>query len=187
MTMEALKLRRELTVSSRLQTKPQNLLRQVLGAQNSSCSQSNFPLRKKTSPAIDKNLCNIVMDLLKERLPKEKLAQIQEKYLRPENCANLVAPKVNKQVWSQLKPDTKNTDSSLQKLQSSMLSALYAILEVCNNMSKTKASNDNLTSLTHAAVLMLSANRELNVKRRDLKPSENLSLVIIFSQLQLKI
>jgi len=61
-----------------------------------------------------------------------------------------------------------------------MLSALYVILEVCNNMSKTKASNDNLTSLTHAAVLMLSTNRELNVKRRDLlRPDLNKQYVAL--------
>ncbi|KAK3716442.1 hypothetical protein QZH41_007050 [Actinostola sp. cb2023] len=52
-----------------------------------------FSTSEKTSPAIDKDLCNIVMDLFKDKLPKEKLENIQEKYLRPENCANLVAPK----------------------------------------------------------------------------------------------
>ena len=53
---------------------------------------------EKTSPAIDANLAEIVESLLTEKLTKEKLAEVQNKYLRPENCTNLVAPNINKQI-----------------------------------------------------------------------------------------
>ena len=58
-----------------------------------------FSVLKETSPAIDANLAEIVKSLLTEKLTKETLAEVQNKYLRPENCTNLVAPKINKQIW----------------------------------------------------------------------------------------
>lgn len=88
---------------------------------------------------------------------------MQNKYLRPENCTDLVAPKINKQIWQQLRQETRNSDSAFQKAQSLVLSGLYAILQLCNS-----SSGDQRNVLTHTAVLLLSANRELNLKRRDL-------------------
>ena len=61
-------------------------------------SLDEFSILEKTSPAIDANLA--------EKLTKEKLAKVQSKYLRPENCTNLVAPKINKQIWQQFLPET---------------------------------------------------------------------------------
>ena len=125
-----------------------------------------FSVLEKNSPAIDANLAEIVKSLLTEKLTKGKLAKVQNKYLRPENCTNLVAPKINKQIWQQLRQETRNNDSAFQKAQSLLLSGLYAVLQLCNS-----ANGDQRNVLTHTAVLLLSANsenRELNLKRRDL-------------------
>lgn len=88
---------------------------------------------------------------------------MQNNYLRPENCATLVAPKINKEVWKQLCQDTMNNDSTFQKVQSLLLSGLYAVLQTCNG-----SSGEQKCALTHAAVLFLSSNRESVLKRRDL-------------------
>ena len=95
---------------------------------------TQFATGEKTGPSIDKVLSNIMQSLLNEKLPKEKLDAVQKEYLRPENCTNVAAPKINKQIWQQLKQDTKNRDSALQKIQTTMMSSLYAILQVCNNL-----------------------------------------------------
>ena len=42
-----------------------------------------FSVLEKTSPAIDANLAETVKSLLSEKLTKEKLAEVQNKYLRP--------------------------------------------------------------------------------------------------------
>ncbi len=55
---------------------------------------AEFSVAEQFSPAI-------VNSLLKDKLPKEKPAEVQAKYTRPENCPNLVSPKVNKQIWQQ--------------------------------------------------------------------------------------
>ena len=101
--------------------------------------------------------------LLTEKLTKEKLAEVQNKYLRPENCTNLVEPKINKQIWQQLRLETRNNDSAFEKAQSLFLSGLYAVLQLRNS-----ANGDPRNVLTQTAFLRLSENRELNLKRRDL-------------------
>ena len=122
-----------------------------------------FSVAEKTSPAIDANLADIVKSLLTEKVAKDKLTEVQNKYCRPENCTNLVAPKINKQIWQQLRQETRNNDSAIQKAQSLLLSGLYAVLQMCNS-----SSGDQRNVLTHTAAILLSANRELNLKRRDL-------------------
>ena len=66
-----------------------------------------FSVAEETAPAIDSSLAEIVKSLLLAKLPKDKLAEVQNKYLRPENCTNLVAPKINKQIWQQLRRDRR--------------------------------------------------------------------------------
>ena len=129
-----------------------------------------FATAEKPGPAIDHDLATIVNELLTEKLTKEKLKPVQQKYLRPENCKNLVTPKINKLIWQQLKQETKNTDSAFQKIQQLLLSSLYAILQVCNSLSSSQNTEDhnNIMMLTRSIVLSLAANRELNLKRRDL-------------------
>jgi len=137
-------------------------------ASNFESLASQFIGGEKAGPPIDKVLSNIMQSLVNEKLPKEKLDALQRDYLRPENCPDLVAPKINKQIWQQLKQDTKNRDSSLQKIQATLMSSLYAMLQVCNNLASSQQDKENLTSLTHAAILLMSANRDFNLKRREL-------------------
>ena len=68
-----------------------------------------FSVIEKTFPAIDANLAEIVKSLINEKPSKEKLSEVQAKYLRPENCTDLLAPKINKQIWQQLRQDTRNS------------------------------------------------------------------------------
>ena len=138
-----------------------------LGEESSSDSfkmlAEEFSVAEKRAPAIDSSLAEIVKSLLLEKRPKDKLVEVQNKCLRPENCTNLVAPKINKQVWQQLCQETRNNDSAFQKAQSLLLSGLYAVLQTCNS-----SSGQQKNVLTHAAVLLLSSKRELSLKQRDL-------------------
>ncbi|CAB4009624.1 Poly P3 [Paramuricea clavata] len=62
-----------------------------------------------------------------------------------------------------MRQETRNTDSALQKTQGLLISGLCAVLEVCN-----VSDGDKKSKLAHAAVLLSTANREFNMKRRDL-------------------
>ena len=89
-----------------------------------------FATGERTGPVIDHDLATLVNDLLTEKLTKEKLEPVQDKSLKPENRENLVAPKINKPIWQQLK-------------QSLSLSLLYAVLQVCHNLSSLQNAQDN--------------------------------------------
>ena len=55
-----------------------------------------------------------MQSLVNDKLTKKTLDALQRDYLRPENCPDLVAPMSNKQIWQQLKQDTKNRFFSLK-------------------------------------------------------------------------
>ena len=62
-----------------------------------------FSTAEKTSAALNTSLVELVNGLINEKVPKEKLAHLQETYLRPANCPYLISPKINKQIWQQLR------------------------------------------------------------------------------------
>ena len=66
-------------------------------------------------------------------------------------------------MWNQLKDATKKPDMGMQKCQKLFMAAMYAILEAARGACGTIKAN-----LVHALVLILSGNRELNLKRREL-------------------
>lgn len=66
-------------------------------------------------------------------------------------------------MWNQLKDATKKADMGMQKCQKLFMAAMYAILEASRGACGTIKAN-----LVHALVLILSGNRELNLKRREL-------------------
>ena len=65
-------------------------------------------------------------------------------------------------MWNQLKDATKKADMGMQKCQKLFMAAMYAILKASRACGTIKAN------LVHALVLILSGNRELNLKLREL-------------------
>ena len=66
-------------------------------------------------------------------------------------------------MWNQLKDATKKADMGMQKCQKLFMAARSAILEASRGACGTIKAN-----LVDALVLILSGNRELNLKRREL-------------------
>ena len=130
---------------------------------------AEFTTADQTGPSVDDQLANLVSGLCKDQLPKAKLEAVLEKYRRPENCTNLVAPKVNKVVWQQLKQTVRTADNGLQRCQKLILASVYAILQAC-----AQTTVETRPPLIHALVLAMSANREINLRRREfLRPHLN--------------
>ena len=96
-------------------------------------------------------LLKIVEGLINNKLPKEKMDGLREKYLRPGNCKLLAVPKTNRAVWNQLKDATKNGEIGMQKCQKLFMAAVHAILEASRGARGTIKAN-----LVHALVLILS-------------------------------
>ena len=90
---------------------------------------AEFSTNERTSSSIDDDLLKIIEGLINNKLPKEKIDGLVEKYPRPENCKLLVVPKTNRAVWNQLKDATKRAHMGMQKCQKLFMTAIYAILE----------------------------------------------------------
>ncbi|KAK2559389.1 hypothetical protein P5673_018010 [Acropora cervicornis] len=97
---------------------------------------AEFNPEKATGPPISEKLAELTNGLLKEGLSKDQISTINQKYLKPKNCPFLEAPKVNNLLWNQLKQEPKNLDTSLQKGQGFLMSALYAMITVCNDLAQ---------------------------------------------------
>ena len=118
-----------------------------------------FSTGEKTSPAVGGELAKIIQGLINNRLPKAKLDELHGKYLQPENCNLLLAPKASKTIWSQFKDSSRKAHIGKQKCQALFLRVAYATIQASwTTVSETK------TSLSHALVLILSGNREFNLK-----------------------
>lgn len=65
-------------------------------------------------------------------LPKEKLTQLQDKYLRLKSCPFLIPPNIYKQVWLQIRQETTNAET-----KSFRLAGIYAFLHTCNEIQGT--------------------------------------------------
>ena len=90
---------------------------------------------KKTHTAGNKTWPNIYLVWRTENCLRDKLTGMQKGCLRPYNCSNLVGTKINKQIRKQWRLGTGNNynDSAFQKAQTSLLSALYAVLQLCSS------------------------------------------------------
>ena len=136
-----------------------------------------FSTCEKTGQAVDAELATILEGMINNKLPKAKLDELTERYHRPENCNFLLAPKANKTIWSQLKDSTKKADVGMQKCQTLFLKAAYAILQAAKVI-----AGEPKTNLIHALVLLMSGNREFNLKRRELlRPDLNSQFSVLCS------
>ena len=59
---------------------------------------AEFSTNERTSSSIDGDLLKIIEGLINNKLPKEKIDGLTDKYPRPENCKLLVVSKTNRAV-----------------------------------------------------------------------------------------
>ena len=86
----------------------------------------------------------------------------------PENCSALQVPKVNLQVWSNIRPKTRSVDLKLQRVQKPLLKGLTALAKLDENQQLTQ-------DLKEAFLLLSVASFELNCVRKEMiKPDVNL-------------
>ena len=129
--------------------------------------QTEKPLNGKISSVID--------SILASGLNEQALVKRKEKIKRPENCKLLRVTKVNSKIWEIAQKTTKSMDVRLQKLQESLAKGLIPIARLTGTMGevlekrKVMPTQDELwESLSNSVLLIVSANCELNMCRRDL-------------------
>ena len=66
-------------------------------------------------------LASLVDKMVKTSLSEKKRKEKHDKNNRPENCENLINSRVNPEIWSKLRSNTRSRDLKMQKLETNNL------------------------------------------------------------------
>jgi len=136
-----------------------------------------YGAEEDTGPAVADNLASLVERMVTVRMPEEKSKPMLDSLLRPANVPMLVNPRVNGDIWSKLKTETKSTDLKISKIGEKVVKMLVANINVTAKLSALKASVlgetrkavKDLTKLSLDAIQVGAiALQDINQKRRDL-------------------
>ena len=99
---------------------------------------------------------------------------MNKKYCDPENCPNIVATKINSEIWNEnFQASRRMTDINLRKTQLLNVSAAYAFIKACekvvSRMGKYEQdlSKGLLTSRVDSLAFIGKAAKGTNQSRRD--------------------
>ena len=113
------------------------------------------------------------------RPAKEQFSLIQKKYLRPENCDFLKAPRVNPELWDDLQDKTKSRECSFQSLQKNLIKKITPVVQLASKVVDAKKSKEDTISLNDvydltidALTLLGNSVYEFSMKRREMLKSE---------------
>ena len=82
---------------------------------------------ERVATDIDGQLVNIVYNVLKKRLPDDKLKEKLQAYVRPGNCGGLTQTRVNHEIWEKLSAATKSRDLKAQRAQQAIVQDMVAV------------------------------------------------------------
>ena len=135
------------------------------------------------SDPISAKLASLVDKMVKTSLSEEKLKEKHEKYNRPENCENLINTRVNPEIWSKIRSNTRSRDLKMQKLETSLLKSMIPIVKMSDKLVELKSNSKCASESDVSEFLQLSLDslaymghsiNEVNTKRRELiKPDLN--------------
>lgn len=120
---------------------------------------------EKFADKIDDNLAKIINDHFHEKVPKDKVRDLTTKYLAPDNCKNMVVPRVNTGVWKALKgqPKVRDNDAKLQKSQGFILKAFFPLIGIMNKLRKSRADTLNKKDLVELKQLSNDTFKLMNI------------------------
>jgi len=141
----------------------------------------DYDLEDQCGPAVSDKLAAILNKMARNKLD-DKLKEKLNKYPRPKNCENLVGAKVNPEIWSKVRPETRSRDLKLQKIQNSILKAIMPLADLTDSLLTTKSkgadidTNKAIKQLLDSVALLTHANCDIHQRRRDLiRPDLNKS------------
>ena len=129
------------------------------------------------SDPINAKLTSLVDKMVKTSLSEEKTKEKHEKYNRPENCENLINTRVNPEIWSKVRSNTRSRDLKMQKLETSLLKSMIPIVKMSDKLLELKSSSESASKSDVSEFLQLSLDslalmghsiNEVNIKRREL-------------------
>ena len=141
---------------------------------------AEYDLDEACSADVDAKLAKIVNKMVRTKLSDEKLKEKLLTCTRPTNCENVTGTKVNPEVWSKIKSNTRSRDLKFQRLQNVVQKAMIPLIKLTDQCMKPEVSSLQLSgenvarTLLDVIALLGHANCELIQRRRDMiKPDLN--------------
>jgi len=123
---------------------------------------------------VGNKLAAMLNKMARSKLSEEKLKEKLNKYSRPQNCENLVGAKVNPEIWSKIRPETRSHDLKMQKIQNTILKAITPLAELSDSLLNLKSKNDvfdtakAVRQILDSVALLTHANCDIIQRRREL-------------------
>ena len=126
----------------------------------------DLKVKELTSEPINEGLASIVLSLLKEKLPDEKVQKKLGQYPRPQNVEDLKTPRVNPLIWSQLTAQNRTHDSKAQKTQSALVGSIAAMIKAADLALRQPENKEIVTALADGIALAMQSFHDMNIARR---------------------
>ena len=131
---------------------------------------SFFATKEQLGPKISDSVAQSIDGALKRAIPKEKMEQVLERNMRPENVTRLQVPKVDHFLWDKLQNTTKTLDAQRQK---SIMMANQVMVPLIRAMDHMKTSSQPEIPLlreciTDAFIILANQITGTNQKRREI-------------------
>ena len=130
-------------------------------------------------PKVNEGVAKRVNSACTKRPAKEQFSSIQKKYLRPENCDFLKAPRVNPELWDDLQDKTKSRECSFQAFQKNLIKGITPVVHLASKVVDAKKRKEDSISLSDvydltvdALTLLGNSVYEFSMKRREMLKSE---------------
>lgn len=119
-------------------------------AEDESIIPSIFEEKDAFGPNISELLAKRINSACTTKPVESKMKELEEKYLTPENCAQLIVPKVNLELWFDLQKSVRVKDLALQEVQKYIVKAAQPLLLALDKVLK---ANKEKTQLNPADIL----------------------------------
>ena len=97
----------------------------------------------------------------------QRLTQDQAKAIAKRHNVQLRLPKCEPSIWNEIPGKARVTDIKFQSTQAALLGSINCKLEATNSLLSANVSKDVLNSCLDGITLAMTANYELNQRRRD--------------------
>ena len=88
-----------------------------------------YSQNSQTGPKVNDKLSKLIHTMLRAKVSDEKMKEKAGRFRRPQNCENLVLPKVNPEIWSKMASRAKSRDLNLQNVQVYLIMGLIPVIQ----------------------------------------------------------
>ena len=116
-----------------------------------------FKDTEECGPKVNEGVAKRVNSACTKRPAKEQFSSIQKKYLRPENCDFLKAPRVNPELWDDLQDKNISRECSFQSFQKNLIKEVTPVVQLVSKVVDAKKSKEDSISLNDVYDLPVDA------------------------------